>query len=100
MSGPSPAPYMSVRKILGNPLRPIGGTGQGVPESKTEALFPEQRRTTGDSNVPDGKPRSGLTRHRTQAGHMMTPSAHSPNNGFADIEHVFNSHAARRRRSG
>ncbi len=90
MWGQAHRPTWSVRKIFVSPLQPIGGTGQGVPEFNSGALFPEQRRSTGDSCVPAGNLGPGSYDTERQAGAPMTPLGALADRGFADVEHVFN----------
>jgi hypothetical protein len=79
---------MSVRKILVSPLRPIGGTGQGVPESKTESAAAEQRRTAGDQQraFRQTSSQADTTRSARPAPHDALGPL--PHNGFDDVEHV------------
>ncbi len=78
---------MTGRKILVSPLRPIGGIGQGVPESKTEALFQSNGEPLQFSIVPGGKPDFGLDDTERQAG-PDGDLAHSLNSGLTGVDHI------------
>jgi hypothetical protein len=81
MSGASPSAQRVGAKNSCESLAAVGGTGQGVPESKTEALFPEQRRNQRGSATCIPAPPIRLTRHPAQRRPPTTPSARSRRTG-------------------
>ncbi len=88
--GPSPSALHAGTKNSREPLRPIGGTGQGVSESKTGALLRSNGEAPETAKCRPANPGPGSYDTERQAGAPMTPLGALADRGFADVEHIFN----------